>query len=260
MYPYGWVWVAYEPWGWWPYHYGWWVDDITFGWVWCPFRSFVSVDFTFFGSRFFFHRGLFFGANVRFVNDGRFIRWTPARPGSTVARAPFSRGDTRLAGWNEPLRSGAVMARGEGGRVTALPGGHATGSRTAAAQPALRAANGKAVGVIAEGGGRVSARVPAPAASNRPLAGRSAGEAAGGRGPGAGISNGPRGSGGFRETIPRGGETAAPGFQRSFQGTERSLRGFDGGGFRGGGGGLRGFEGGGFRRGGGGGFRGGIMR
>jgi hypothetical protein len=32
--PVGWTWVAYEPWGWYPYHYGSWYLDASFGWVW----------------------------------------------------------------------------------------------------------------------------------------------------------------------------------------------------------------------------------
>ncbi len=262
VYPYGWVWVAYEPWGWWPYHYGWWVDDINFGWIWCPFRSFVSVNFFFGRSAFFFHRSFFFAANVRFVNDGRFIRWTPARPGTTVTRATFSRGDTRLARWNEPLKSGAVMVRGEGGRMSAWQGRHGTASGTAAAgKPALGAGNRRAAGVFPEGGGRVSARASAPSAMDRGFAGRGSNGAAGVRGTGsAGIASEPRGSGGFRGAAPRSEGTPSRSFQRSFQGGERSFRAGEGGGFRGSvGGGFRGFDGGGFRGFGGGGFRGGGM-
>ncbi len=32
----GWTWVATEPWGWTPYHYGRWFDDASYGWVWVP--------------------------------------------------------------------------------------------------------------------------------------------------------------------------------------------------------------------------------
>jgi len=32
----GWTWVADEPWGWAPYHYGRWFDDAGYGWVWVP--------------------------------------------------------------------------------------------------------------------------------------------------------------------------------------------------------------------------------
>ncbi len=32
----GWYWSSDEPWGWACYHYGWWVHDSSFGWVWVP--------------------------------------------------------------------------------------------------------------------------------------------------------------------------------------------------------------------------------
>ncbi len=32
----GWMWEDYEPWGWIPFHYGRWVFDADFGWVWVP--------------------------------------------------------------------------------------------------------------------------------------------------------------------------------------------------------------------------------
>lgn len=119
--PYGWVWVSYEPWGWWPYHYGYWYSDPFFGWVWAPYRSFVSVTFTF-GShrtRHFLSRCYFAPATVRFVRDGRNVRWTPLRPGERTGRIAFTRSDTRLAGWERPLPRGKVLVRegGKGSRV-----------------------------------------------------------------------------------------------------------------------------------------------
>ncbi len=268
VYPYGWVWVAYEPWGWWPYHYGWWVDDLAFGWVWCPFHAFIDVDFFFGHSRFFFHRASFFAANVRFDfdRDGRFVRWTPARPGTAATRAPFSRGDGRLAQWNEPLRSGEVMVRGENGRMRAWQGhGMAAADAGVGGRAALRNAG---VQPFREGGGRVSAALPA--AMNR--GSRGARPESGGRQPGAGPavrgeSRGFEGSRGVavpREPTPR--MSAPP--SRTFEGPVRSAppsRSFEGGGFRGfegrpggfrsaappersfAGGGFRGFSGGGSR-------------
>ena len=32
----GWYWASSEPWGWACYHYGWWVHEPGFGWVWVP--------------------------------------------------------------------------------------------------------------------------------------------------------------------------------------------------------------------------------
>lgn len=249
VYPYGWVWVAYEPWGWWPYHFGWWVDYPAFGWVWCPFRSFVSVNFFFGRSAFFFHRAFFFQANVRFVNDGRFIRWTPAQPGTTVTRATFSRGDTRLAQWNQPLARGAVMVRGEGGRLSAWQGrGLAPSGSAAAGRQALRG-GGAAVRSFAEGGGRVSARIAAPAGTDRGSGSRPVN-------PGGGRSE-PRGFSGARGAGPRGGAAFPRNFNGSVRGVERAPRGIDGSASRGLGGRSWGFENGGFQGFGGGAFRGG---
>jgi hypothetical protein len=111
--PYGWTWVSYEPWGWYPYHYGWWASDPFFGWIWCPFRSFVSVGFVFGHSHFthFHHKAFFFPANVRFVRDGRQVRWAPLRPGERFVRPGFTRSDARLGRVDRPLERGAVFSR-----------------------------------------------------------------------------------------------------------------------------------------------------
>ena len=119
--PYGWVWVSFEPWGWWPYHFGYWYSDPFFGWVWSPYRSFVSVNFTFgsFRTRHFLSRCYFAPATVRFTRDGRNVRWVPLRPGERGSRIAFTRADSRLAGWERPLPRGTVLVRQgkEGGRV-----------------------------------------------------------------------------------------------------------------------------------------------
>ena len=115
--PYGWTWVSNEPWGWYPYHFGWWASDPFFGWIWCPFHSFVSFGFVFGDFRFaHFHRNaFFFPANVRFVRDGRFVRWVPLRPGERFVRSGFTRSDARLARFDRPLERGAVFTRSERG-------------------------------------------------------------------------------------------------------------------------------------------------
>lgn len=115
--PYGWTWVSYEPWGWYPYHFGWWAIDPFFGWVWCPFNSFVSVNFVFGNFRFsHFHRNaFFFPANVRFVRDGRNVRFVPLRPGERFVRSGFTRSDTRLSRFNRPLERGSVFVRTDRG-------------------------------------------------------------------------------------------------------------------------------------------------
>ncbi len=111
--PFGWTWVSFEPWGWWPYHYGYWCSDASFGWVWCPYRSFVSVGFTFgsFRTHHFLSRCFFSPATVRFARDGRNVRWVPLRPGERGGRIAFARSDSRLRGWERPLSAGKVFVR-----------------------------------------------------------------------------------------------------------------------------------------------------
>ncbi len=121
VYPFGWSWVSFEPWGWWPYHYGYWYSDAAYGWVWCPYRAFVSVGFSF-GSYHGYHylgRSYFAPSTVRFVGDGRSVRWVPLRPGERAGRVAYGRSDARLAGWNRPLSPGKVFVRQgrEGGHV-----------------------------------------------------------------------------------------------------------------------------------------------
>ncbi|MEA2626586.1 MAG: hypothetical protein QOD06_2631 [Candidatus Binatota bacterium] len=40
---YGWTWVADEPWGWAPYHYGRWFNDPRIGWAWVPRRQWAPA-------------------------------------------------------------------------------------------------------------------------------------------------------------------------------------------------------------------------
>lgn len=115
--PFGWTWISYEPWGWYPYHFGWWYADPFFGWVWCPFRTFVSVNVVV-GRPILYHRHVFFvPATVRFVRDGRRVRWVPLRPGERFSRPSFTRAETRLVTWHRPLDSGKVFVRQEKGGV-----------------------------------------------------------------------------------------------------------------------------------------------
>ncbi len=238
VYPYGWNWVAYEPWGWWPYHYGWWVTVGAYGWVWAPCNAFYSSGYYYHGYPYNYRYGYYCSGNVRFVNDGRYVRWVPARPGEGTTRtAGFSRSDTRLAQWDRPIPGGTVTSRAGGGRSPAAGGRGAAG---------VSAATGRSAGSRAfpEGGGRVSA-VP----SGRGAAARSAGGAAGSYrspapgGPGRGSAYpstrgydaGPRGY----QAAPRGS------FDTGYRGYGGSTRSFEGSGSRGGyPGGSRGFEGG----------------
>jgi len=110
--PYGWTWVSGEPWGWYPYRCGYWLNDPVFGWIWSPYNSFVSVDFVFGSNRYSHHNVTFHPATVRFVPEGRNVRWVPLRPGERYRPVGYARGDARLAGWNRPLDSGRVFVRG----------------------------------------------------------------------------------------------------------------------------------------------------
>ena len=109
--PYGWTWVSYEPWGWYPYRCGYWVSDPVFGWFWSPYNAFVSVNFVFGSSRYHHYNVYFRPATVRFVPEGRNVRWVPLRPGERYHPVGYPRADARLAGWNRPLDSGRVFVR-----------------------------------------------------------------------------------------------------------------------------------------------------
>jgi len=109
--PYGWTWVSYEPWGWYPYRCGYWVTDPVYGWIWSPYNAFVSVNFVFGSNRYRHHNVYFRPATVRFVPEGRDVRWVPLRPGERYHPVGYTRGDPRLAGWNRPLDSGRVFVR-----------------------------------------------------------------------------------------------------------------------------------------------------
>src|SRR3972149_6042931 len=118
-----------EPWGWYPYRCGYWLTDPVFGWIWSPYNSFVSVNFVFGSHRYRHHNVFFRPATVRFIPEGRNVRWVPLRPGERFRPAEFRRGDARLSRWNRPLDSGRGFVRGGqdrreggGGRKTPDPG------------------------------------------------------------------------------------------------------------------------------------------
>ncbi len=116
--PYGWTWISYEPWGWYPYHYGYWYIDPAFGWVWYPFHSFISFSFVFGHYHYphYHHYVHYYPARVRFVHDGRTVRWVPLTPGERTRRIAYTRSDSRLASWERPLKRGTVYVRGGGNR------------------------------------------------------------------------------------------------------------------------------------------------
>ncbi len=119
--PYGWTWIAYEPWGWYPYHYGYWYTDTVFGWVWYPYRSFISFSFVYGDYSYpYYHRhAYYYPARVRYIRDGRNVRWVPLNPGERYGSVRYTRADKRLTRWNRPLQEGSVYVRreGSGGRV-----------------------------------------------------------------------------------------------------------------------------------------------
>jgi hypothetical protein len=292
VYPYGWNWVGYEPWGWWPYHYGWWVSYPAFGWVWCPYNSFYSSAYYYRGYPYSYRGGYYYPGNVRFVNDGRNIRWVPAQPGQTATRTTYSRTDTRLARWDKPMAAGTVATRGGGGRTAAqsgqsIAGGNTKSGRTAGVPQTDQRVTGTsgsrgnggsaARGNVArttgqagsrsfpEGGGQVSA---IPQGTGVPWRSPGGGatpsrySAPGGQvrapsGPGSAWSGG-----GVRGESPgygtRGGYSPSPpAYNTVPRGSDGPARTFDGGGSRGYEGGSRGYDGGGGGSRGGGGYGGG---
>jgi hypothetical protein len=207
------------------------------------------------------------------VNDGRYVRWVPEQPGHGTTRTTnttFSRTDTRLTRWNQPMPGGTVTSRGSVGR-TGAAGGQVSAQTSARGSiggtgrgATVRSAGQAGSHPFPEGGGRVSAVRAGPG-----IAGRSAGggkalprysapgtpgrgpvrqEGAryygGGQPPGAGRGYAYPSTGG-RDTGYRGYGTVPHGVldagSRDLGGAVRS---FGGGDFRGDTGGARGFGGG----------------
>ena len=80
--PFGWTWVADEPWGWAPYHYGTWVHE-SYGWGWVP------------GTR----AQYWSPAVVDFYQTGGDIAWCPLAPTEVVYPASISIG-FRSGNWS----------------------------------------------------------------------------------------------------------------------------------------------------------------
>ena len=66
----GWYWQSDEPWAWACYHYGSWVDDPSFGWVWVPATEWAP-------------------SWVTWREGTDYIGWAPCGPGGIVAPDPF---------------------------------------------------------------------------------------------------------------------------------------------------------------------------
>ncbi len=239
VYPYGWNWVGYEPWGWWPYHYGWWVSVGTWGWVWAPCNSFYTAGYYYRGYPYSCRYGYYSRGNVRFVNDGRHVRWVPAQPGrGTTRTTTFSRTDTRLTRWNQPMPGGTAgrsagqsMARpfpGGGGRVSAAPARSGTTGR------GYPNANRSGAGFV----GRAEPRSGGRGYVSPSPRGYDTGYKAYGSAPYRSFDSGYRGQGGAVRSFEGGGSRGSSGGSRNFGGGWGSGGGGggQGGGFRGGGG------------------------
>lgn len=79
--PFGWTWVADEPWGWAPYHYGTWVHA-SLGWGWCP------------GPR----RQYWSPAVVSFSTYNNAVAWCPLAPTEVAYPSPVAAG-VGVGGW-----------------------------------------------------------------------------------------------------------------------------------------------------------------
>src|SRR6266550_4873522 len=66
----GWYWVSAEPWAWSAYHYGSWVYDSTYGWIWIPGTEWAP-------------------AWVTWREGGDYIGWAPCGPGNVVLAPSF---------------------------------------------------------------------------------------------------------------------------------------------------------------------------
>jgi len=62
---YGWTWVSNYNWGWAPFHYGRWIDDMRYGWVWIPGYEWAP-------------------AWVTWRGGGDYYGWAPLAPGMDI--------------------------------------------------------------------------------------------------------------------------------------------------------------------------------
>ncbi len=174
MVPYGWTWVSYEPWGWYPYHCGYWVTDPVYGWVWAPYNAFVAVSIYVGPSyrHYYYERYRYVPCNVRFIPEGRTIRWVPMSPGERYRPPTVSRDDARLSRWNRPLPGGRVFVRGGAGSQ----------QRVWRDVTVVHAERQRAVHAVPTGGQRPDMRPVRPEGSRRSTGG-AAPPPNGGRGP-----------------------------------------------------------------------------
>jgi hypothetical protein len=93
----GWYWVSDEPWAWACYHYGAWISDSSYGWVWVPGVRWAP-------------------AWVTWRTGGGYVGWAPSAPPGTAV-APSSYVFVESRNFNNPIRpdnviinNGAVIA------------------------------------------------------------------------------------------------------------------------------------------------------
>ncbi|HUL51305.1 MAG TPA: DUF6600 domain-containing protein, partial [Candidatus Nitrosotalea sp.] len=85
----GWYWQSDEPWGWACYHYGTWVYDVTWGWIWVPDIEWAP-------------------AWVYWRVGGGFVGWAPCAPHGAVA-APSQFAFVEVAHFRDHVRPSSVI-------------------------------------------------------------------------------------------------------------------------------------------------------
>jgi hypothetical protein len=87
----GYTWIANEPWGWLPFHYGRWIEQSGLGWAWVPDKGTV-----------------FKPGDVYWLRQANIVGWGPLAPGETWAASStprlYLRANTTLARWTQDAR------------------------------------------------------------------------------------------------------------------------------------------------------------
>ncbi len=143
----GWYWASDEPWGWACYHYGYWVLDPSYGWVWIP-----GVEWA--------------PAWVSWRVGGGYIGWAPAAPpGWVFASHPRAElfvfvGTGKFGG---PVRPGLFVANGAAiFKQTAELGGNKREARTFgnAGSQKVMVNHGPSIDMVQKASGRSITAVP----------------------------------------------------------------------------------------------------
>ncbi len=89
----GWYWASDEPWGWACYHYGWWVYDPVYAWIWVP-----GIEWS--------------PAWVSWRVGGGYVGWAPLPPhGVSIAEPRFVFVETTR--FTQPLRPSVIVVNNE---------------------------------------------------------------------------------------------------------------------------------------------------